>query len=98
MHFSDITLSHELSVAVRPFIGSILAKVIVEGRYISMNVGNSAAGIGRFWYDVMPITIDIPSTGELPELNIVLFGAEQKQHFRNKMAAAIKVCEIISGS
>lgn len=98
MHFSDITLLHGFSVDVRPFARSILAATIGEVLYISMDIGSSAAGIDRSWHDGMPITIDIPSAGDLPELNIILFGAEQRQHFRTEMAAAIKACEILSGS
>ncbi len=84
--------------AFSPFTGSVLAATIGEGLDISMDVGSTAADIGRSWYDGMPITIDIPSAGDLPELNIVLFGAEPRPHFRTQMAAAIKACEILSGS
>lgn len=84
--------------AFSPFTGSVLAATVGEGLDISMDVGSTATGIGRSWYDGMPITIDIPSGDDLPELNIVLFGAEQRQHFRTEMAAAIKACEILSGS
>ncbi|WP_139316449.1 hypothetical protein [Pseudochrobactrum sp. B5] len=84
--------------AFSPFTGSVLAATIGEGLDISMDVGSTASGIGRSWYDGMPITINVPSAGDLPELNIVLFGAEQRQHFRTEMAAAIKACEILSGS
>ncbi|KAB0537038.1 hypothetical protein HNQ68_003149 [Pseudochrobactrum saccharolyticum] len=84
--------------AFSAFTGSVLAANIGEGLDISMDVGSTAAGIGRSWYDGMSITIDIPSADDLPELNIVLFGAEPRPHFRTEMAATIKACEILSGS
>ena len=83
--------------AFSPFTGNVLAANIGGGLDISMDVGSTAASIGRSWYDAMSITIDIPSAADLPELNIVLFGAEPRPHFRTEIANAIRACEILSG-
>lgn len=80
------------------FTGNLVAMSRKEALVITMDIGNSAPDIGRAWYDGMPIMLVIPAKNELPELYISLSGAEPRKHFRTELAAAIKSCEILSGS
>ncbi|OIS90676.1 hypothetical protein BLA27_25430 [Brucella cytisi] len=61
-----------------------------------MGTGDRASGIGRAWYEGMPITLTIPSGSDLPDINISLFGADLTRHFTTELASAIKVCEIFT--
>lgn len=81
-----------------PFTGNLLAMPMGEALDISMDIGSTAASIGRSWYEGMPITLDIQSGNDLPELNITLFSADRTRHFKSELASAIKSCEILSGS
>jgi hypothetical protein len=79
-----------------PYTGYLLATSVGSGLDITMGVGDRAAGIGRAWYEGMPITLTIPSGSDLPDINISLFGADLTRHFTTELASAIKVCEIFS--
>ncbi|MDM7852105.1 hypothetical protein [Pseudochrobactrum kiredjianiae] len=73
-----------------PITGCVLVATIGEGLDIPKDVGSTAAGIGRSWYDGMSVIIDMPSASDLAELNNFLFGTEPRPHFRTEIAAAIK--------
>ncbi|KAB0568798.1 hypothetical protein [Brucella pituitosa] len=79
-----------------PYTGYLLAASFGSGLDITMGVGDRAAGIGRAWYEGMPITLTIPSGSDLPDINISLFGADPTRHFTTELASAINVCEIFS--
>ncbi|KAB2759538.1 hypothetical protein F9L00_16845 [Brucella anthropi] len=83
---------------IEPFTGNLIATPLSNGLSLSMDIRDKAGAIGRSWYEGMPITLSVPSKNNLPDLNIVLFGAEPTRHFKSEISATIKVCEFLSSS